>query len=110
MASYTGDVSAVADAASKAARDAYMAMRLENLNASVAEIRNASIDIASEGTYSYGGAASEAAAEVYDALSEAAGSGFDPAELDEGGEDVDAAIVDRVRYLMRSLVNEREDI
>ena len=110
MDEYTAEVNAVASEAAQVAMDAYDEMRKANLNASVAEIRDGVIGIVESMVASYGGASSEIAAEVYDALAESAGADVGPAELDEEDDAMRAAIEKRARYIVGDLVQEREDI
>lgn len=107
---YTKEVNDVSAEAANVAMAAYDSMRASNLNASVEEIREGIIGIVESMVASYGGASSEIAAEVYDALASEAGADVDPAELDEEDEDVRAAIENRARYMVGVLVQEREDI
>lgn len=110
MDEYTAEVNAVSEEAAQVAMAAYDEMRRSNLNASVAEIRDGVIGIVESMVASYGGASSEIAAEVYDALAESAGADVEPAELDEEDEAMQAAIEKRARYIVGDLVQEREDI
>lgn len=110
MDEYTADVNAVADEAAQVAMAAYDEMRKADLNASVADIREELISIIESMVASYGGASSEIAAEVYDALAESAGADIEPAELDEEDEEMRAAIERWARYIVGDLVQEREDI
>ena len=110
MDEYTAEVNAVSDEAAQVAMDAYDEMRKKNLNASVADIREGIIGIVESMVASYGGASSEIAAEVYDALAESAGADAEPAELDEEDDEMCAAIEKRARYIVGDLVQEREDI
>ena len=110
MDEYTAEVNAVSEEAAQVAMAAYDEMRKANLNASVAEIREGIIGIVESMVASYGGASSEIAAEVYDALAESAGADVEPAELDEEDEAMRAAIDKRARYIVGDLVQEREDI
>ena len=110
MDEYTAEVNAVADEAALVAMDAYDEMRKADLNASVADIREGIVGIVESMVASYGGASSEIAAEVYDALAESAGDDVGPAELDEEDEAMQAAIDKRARYIVGDLVREREDI
>lgn len=110
MDEYTAEVNAISDEAAQVAMTAYDDMRRSNLNASVAEIRDDIIGIVESMVASYGGASSEIAAEVYDALAESAGVDVEPAELDEEDEAMRAAIDKRARYIVGDLVQEREDI
>ena len=110
MDEYTADVNAVADEAAQVAMAAYDEMRKADFNASVADIREGIISIIESMVASYGGASSEIAAEVYDALAESAGADIEPAELDEEDEEMRAAIERRARYIVSDLVQEREDI
>lgn len=110
MDEYTAEVNAVASEAAQVAMDAYDEMRKANLNASVAEIREGIVGIMESMVASYGGASSEIAAEVYDALAESAGADVGPAELDEEDDAMRAAIEKRARYIVGDLVQEREDI
>ena len=110
MDEYTAEVNAVSEEAAQIAMAAYDEMRRSNLNASVAEIREGIIGVVESMVASYGGASSEIAAEVYDALAESAGADVEPAELDEEDEAMRAAIDKRARYIVGDLVQEREDI
>lgn len=110
MDEYTAEVNAVSNEAAQVAMEAYDEMRRSNLNASVAEVREGVIGIVGSMVASYGGASSEIAAEVYDALAESAGADVEPAELDEEDEAMRAAIDKRARYIVGDLVQEREDI
>ena len=110
MDEYTAEVNAVADEAAQVAMAAYDEMRKADLNASVADIREGIISIIESMVASYGGASSEIAAEVYDALAESSGADLEPAELDEEDEAMQAAIDKRARYIVGDLVQEREDI
>lgn len=110
MDEYTAEVNAVASEAAKVAMAAYDEMRKASLNASVSEIREGIIGIIESMVASYGGASSEIAAEVYDALAESAGADVESAELDEEDEEMRAAIERRARYIVGDLVQEREDI
>lgn len=110
MDEYTAEVNAISEEAAQVAMDAYDEMRKSNLNASVAEVRDGIIGIVESMVASYGGASSEIAAEVYDALAESAGADVEPAELDEEDDAMRAAIDKRARYIVGDLVQEREDI
>lgn len=110
MDEYTAEVNAVSEEAAQVAMDAYDEMRKADLNASVADIREGIIGIVESMVASYGGASSEIAAEVYDALAESAGADIEPAELDEEDDAMRAAIERRARYIVGDLVQEREDI
>lgn len=110
MDEYTAEVNAVASEAARVAMAAYDEMRRSNLNASVADVREEVIGIVESMVASYGGASSEIAAEVYDALAESAGADVESAELDEEDEAMRAAIEKRARYIVGDLVQEREDI
>lgn len=110
MDEYTAEVNSVAEESARVAMAAYDEMRKANLNASVADIREGVIGIVESMVASYGGASSEIAAEVYDALAESVGADVEPAELDEEDEAMRAAIEKRARYIVGDLVQEREDI
>ena len=110
MDEYSAEVSAVADEAAQVAMAAYDEMRKTSLNASVAEIREDIVGIVESMVASYGGASSEIAAEVYDALAESSRADVGPAELDEEDDAMRVAIEKRARYIVCDLVQEREDI
>ena len=110
MDEYTAEVNAVASEAARVAMAAYDEMRKADLNASVADIREGIISIIESMVASCGGASSEIAAGVYDALAESSGADLEPAELDEEDDAMQAAIEKRARYIVGDLVQEREDI
>ena len=110
MERYSDEVNAVADAAAETAMAAYDEMRGRDPLASVAEVREACIAIVEFVATSYGAAAGELAAEMYDEL--AAGSDADvPEALVPDLDDATIEVIDRsVRYDVGALVPEREDI
>ena len=102
MDEYTAEVNAISEEAAQVAMAAYDEMRRSNPNASVAEVREGIIGIVESMVASYGGASSEIAAEVYDALAESAGADIEPAELDE--EDEEQALLLKEMGLLTAMV------
>lgn len=93
---YRQTVDRLADMAEQAALQAWDAMRLADMNMSVAD--------------NYGAAAAELACRLYDQLAEQAGRKLPEAAIPEDTEERDQAIEDRARYLAGALTVEREDL
>lgn len=106
LASYERDLSAIEDAAEAAALRAYDAMRASDLAASVAEVREGVIEIVDGVLASYGDAACERAAELYESSTGRA------AELPEVDEGTGRAIERQARFSVGEIVpdGDREDI
>lgn len=110
MERYSNEVNAVADTAAETAMSAYDELRALDPLASVADVREGSIAIVESVVTSYGAAAGELAAEVYDELASEAGADV-PEALVPDIDDVTLEVIDRsVRYAVGALVPEREDI
>lgn len=98
------------DEAARVAMDAYDAMRRADPGASVADVREGCIAIVESVATSYGAAAGELAAELYDALAADAEVGV-PEALVPDVDGTTLEVIDRtVRYDVGVLVPEREDI
>lgn len=107
---YGDAVDRVAEAAGEAAAGALGRMRAESPGASVAEVREAAIAVVGAARASYGEAAGELAATLYDQLAFEAGADVPPAAIADADEEDLAAVERRVRYLVGALVPDREDI
>lgn len=110
MERYSDEVNAVADAAAEAAMAAYDELRRRNPLSSVADVREGCIAIVESVTTSYGAAAGELAAELYDALAADAAAGV-PEALVPDVDGTTLEVIDRtVRYDVGVFAPEREDI
>ena len=112
LSDYDEKLERVAVAAGNSAARAYDALRVQDLNAPVADVRESIIDLIESLTSRYGDAASEVAASLYDSMAERSGADVEPAELADETQDEERAIDKRVRYLVRELAepSDREDI
>lgn len=110
MDAYSDEVNEVAEIAAEAAMHSYDEMRRRDPMASVADVRDGCIAIVESVVSSYGAAAGELAAEMYDALAKASGSGVDEAVVPDMDETTLEVIDRAVRYDVSALVSEREDI
>lgn len=110
MERYSDEVNAVATAAAEAAMAAYDELRRRDPLASVADVREGLIAIVESVATSYGAAAGELAAELYDVLAADAAAGV-PEALVPDVDGTTLEVIDRtVRYDVGVLVPEREDI
>lgn len=107
---YRQTVDRLADQAEQAALRAWDAMRLADMNMSVADLRDAMTNIIQTVTDTYGTAAGELACRLYDQLAEQNGRKPPEAAIPEYTGERDRAIEDRSRYLVGSLAEDREDI
>ena len=107
---YRQTVDRLADMAEQAALQAWDAMRLADMNMSVADLRDAMTGIVQTVADNYGAAAAELACRLYDQLAEQAGRKLPEAAIPEDTEERDQAIEDRARYLAGALTVEREDL
>ena len=110
MERYSDDVNAIADAAAEAAMAAYDEMLRRYPLEPVADVREGLIAVVESVATSYGAAAGELAAELYDALAVGAGAGVPEALVPDIGETALEVIDRKVRYYVDALVPEREDI
>lgn len=107
---YGSAVDQIAEMAGEAAREAYEVIRASDLNAPVADTRNALIDACNAIVEAYGNGSSEVAASFYDLLAEDAEADVrdaDPATMNDNYFD---SIDSGVRYIVGKLIPEREDI
>lgn len=107
---YDEQLTKIADTAGKRAEAEYLAWHAQNLNADVAEIRNHIIELIDGVLDSYGDAACELSARLYDEQAEKAGADVSPADLPEVSDEMKQAIERRAHYVVGQLVDEREDI
>lgn len=107
---YSSEVNEIAEIASESAMAAYRNMRLNYPNASVSEVRESSISIVESVLASCGAGSGELAAELYDSL--ASDNGTDvPSAIIPDINDQTLEIIDReIRYAVRDLIDDREDI
>ena len=110
MDAYSDEVNEVAETAAELAMRAYDEMRRRNPLASVAEVREGCIAIVESVVTSYGAAAGELAAEMYDALAGASSADVDEAVVPDVDETTLDVIDATVRYDVGELVPDREDI
>ena len=107
---YGSAVDQIAEMAGEAAREAYEGIRASDLNAPIADTRNALIDACTAIVEAYGNGSSEVAASFYDLLAgdaEADVRDADPATMNDNYFD---SIDSGVRYIVGKLIPEREDI
>lgn len=110
LEAYGERVDTLAERAGEAAGRAWDAMMAANPLAGVAEVREGAIEIVRAAMESYGDASAELGASLYDELARANGADVPPAELPEVGDGAYAAVDASMRYAVRLLVPEREDI
>lgn len=110
MDAYSDEVNEVAEMAAELAMRAYDEMRRRNPLASVAEVREGCIAIVESVVTSYGAAAGELAAEMYDALAGASGATVDEAIVSDVDDTTLDVINAAVRYDVGELAPDREDI
>ena len=110
MERYSDEVNAVADAAAESAMAAYDELRRRDPLAFVADVREGCIAIVESIATSYGAAAGELSAEVYDELAAGAGAAV-PEALVPDLDEATLGVIDRtIPYDVGVLVPEREDI
>lgn len=107
---YSSELNAIADEAERVAMAAYDAMRKADSNASIADIREGIKEIVESVVASYGQAAGDLACELYEELADAAGADVPGAAPSEEDDEMADAIDSRARYVVGSLIPEREDI
>lgn len=110
MDAYSDEVNRVAEMAAEAAMEAYDRMRAADPLAPVADVREGCIGAVEAVVASYGPAAGELAAELYDEMAADAGADV-PEALVADLDDATLGVIERtVRYDVGELVPDREDI
>lgn len=94
--------------AQKSAGAAFDAWRAQNLNASIADIREEMKDIVLAELDSYGNAACELGARFYDQCVEESSANLDPASIPDVGDDTEEAIDRKCRWIAGLVADENE--
>lgn len=105
---YDRQLAAAEHKAQESAIKAYDAWRAENLNASVAEIREEMKSIVLAETDAYGSAAGEYAARFYDQCCASSNAKLDPAAIPDIGKDTESAIDHRCRWIAGLVADQDE--
>jgi hypothetical protein len=106
LETYDRRLTRIADAAASKASSEFGTWRAAHPEATVADVRDYSINLVNSVVDSYGDAACELSARLYDAQAQAAGATVPAAELPEVSQGMRDAIDSRVRYVVGDLVDE----